>query len=231
MSVLDDRLAKTHLLEIADALVLRSLTTGPFQTNLYVVGCATTGEAAIVDGGGDAEGLIALAQDANLTIKQLLQTHAHIDHVLALPRLRELLPSAPIAMHPYDQPLYDSLPMQAAMFGLRAGAMPPIDARLEDGQTVRVGDLEAEVILAPGHSPGSVIFYFRAQALMLSGDVLFAGSIGRVDLPGADIRAMQRSLDRLKTFPPNTLICSGHGPVTTLGQEIQTNPFLKGRLV
>ncbi len=211
-----------------EALVVDHLTVGPFQTNVYVVGCVSTRQGAIIDAGGDAPGLLRLAAEQGLTLGQLWQTHAHIDHVGALSEVKQQT-GAPIALHPDDAPLYDSAPQQGAFFGVPIGPLPPVDAWLSDGQVLSLGELRAQVLLLPGHSPGSVAFYFEAQQVMISGDVLFQGSIGRTDLPGSDQRAMRASLERLKAMDDAIVICSGHGPQTTLGREKRSNPFLTQR--
>lgn len=210
---------------IQGELILDFLTVGPFQTNVYVVGCARTKAGVIIDAGGDARGLLGLIEQHELKLEKILQTHAHIDHVAALPEVRAHT-SAPIYLHPNEAFLYESAPQQGAFFGVNVAPLPPVDCELAQGDIIEIGDLRAEVLLMPGHSPGSVIFYFEAQETMVSGDVLFAGSIGRVDLPGADPQAMRASLERLKTYPGATRIYCGHGPDTSLGQEKQLNPFL-----
>lgn len=211
--------------QINDQLILEFLTVGPFQTNVYVVGCARTKTGVIIDAGGDGPGLLQQIDAHNLNLTMILQTHAHIDHVAAL---NDVIAQrkVPIYLHPDDGPMYQAAPQQGMMFGMQLAPLPPVDHWLTDGQCIAIGDLEAKVILLPGHSPGSVIFYFEAQDTMVSGDVLFKGSIGRTDLPGGDVQAMKASLAKLKTYPPQTLIYSGHGPVTSLGEELKTNPYL-----
>lgn len=205
--------------------IIEHLVVGPFMTNVYVFGCEDTREAAIIDGGGNAEGLLGIAEKHDLTITKILQTHAHIDHIAALGALKAET-DAPIYMHEADKMLYDAAPQQAAMFGVQIDALPSIDEWLDEGDTVTVGDFEAEIVHLPGHSPGGIAFYFRQIDTIFSGDVLFAGSIGRVDLPGADIPAMKSSLDRLEALPDETRVLSGHGPETTIGAEKKRNPFL-----
>lgn len=208
-----------------DTLIVDSITAGPFQTNLYVVGCSKTKQGAIVDAGWDAPALLGLVQHHDLTLTKILQTHAHIDHVAALAPVVAAHP-VPVFLHPADRPLYDGVVQQGAMFGLPMDPLPPVTDWLEDGQIVEVGELTAKVILLPGHSPGSVVFYFEPQGVMLSGDVLFQGSIGRTDLPGSSWPAMQASLVKLMTYPDDTVVYCGHGPATTIGNERNTNPFL-----
>ncbi len=205
--------------------IIEHLVVGPFMTNVYVFGCTETHQGAIIDGGGNAEGLLELARKHELEIDKILQTHAHIDHIAALGALKPET-DAPIYMHRGDESLYQAAPQQAAMFGVQIDALPAIDEWLEEDDTVDVGSFEARVIHLPGHSPGGIGFYFESIDTIFSGDVLFAGSIGRVDLPGADIPAMKASLDRLKSLPDDTRVLSGHGPETTVGAEKKRNPFL-----
>lgn len=211
--------------ESAD-IIIESLTVGPIQTNVYVVGCPQTGKGAIIDAGGDPEGLLGLAGENDLEIAQILQTHAHIDHVAAIPEIKEAT-GAPILLHPDDMMLWQAAPQQGQMFGIPVGPLPAPDQELADGQTIAVGNLRAEVMLLPGHSPGSVGFYFAEQSVIFSGDVLFAGSIGRVDLPGSDMNQMKASLERISALPDDTRVLSGHGPATSIGREKQLNPFLR----
>ena len=207
-------------------IIIESLTVGPIQTNVYVVGCVKTGVGAIVDAGGDAEGLLGLAEEHDLEIGLILQTHAHIDHIAAIPQVKEAT-GAPIYLHPEDMMLWQAAPQQAQMFNIPVGPLPAPDEELSDGQTIAIGELSAEVMLLPGHSPGSVAFYFAEQSVILSGDVLFAGSMGRVDLPGSDRNQMRASLERLSTLPDDTQVLSGHGPATSIGREKKLNPFFR----
>lgn len=206
-------------------MIIRSIVVGPFQTNNYIVGCSSTRQAVIIDGGGDADRLMQLVAEENLALQAIWQTHAHIDHVAALPELRERT-DAPIYMHRDDEPLYEAVPRQAIVFGMRVGSMPEINGWIEEGQRLHVGELEAQVLLLPGHSPGSVAFYFPDHEVLISGDVLFAGSIGRTDLPGGNVPQMKTSLARLAGLPDQTRVFSGHGPQTTIGHERRHNPFL-----
>ena len=214
---------------IQGQLLVEHLTVGPFMTNVYLVGCMQTKKAAIVDAGGDAPGLIALAKAHQMTVEKILQTHAHVDHVGALAPVAKLLgPQVPILMHRDELPLYQWAASRGEMFGITwEGELPEITAWIEEGDVIEVGELRAQALVMPGHSPGSVIFYFKAQETMLSGDVLFQGSVGRVDLPLSSPKAMAKTLERLVTYPDATRIYSGHGPDTSLGMEKRTNPFLQ----
>src|SRR5690554_1855016 len=208
-------------------MIIESIVVGPVQTNVYVVGCARTRVGAIVDAGDNAQGLLKLAAKHDLKIESILQTHAHIDHVAAIPELKRAT-QAPIYLHPADQFMWQAAPQQGLRFGIQVEPLPAYEHELSDGQRVTVGDLEAEVLFMPGHSPGSVAFYFEKFAVVLSGDVLFAGSMGRVDLPGSDPVAMRKSLERMKALPDETRVLSGHGPATSIGREKKLNPFLRG---
>jgi len=208
-------------------IIVESIVVGPLQTNVYVVGCAKTRSGAIIDAGGNAQGLLKLAQKHDLKVDSILQTHAHIDHVAAIPEVKRAT-QAPIYLHPADQFMWQAAPQQGLRFGIQVEPLPPYEHELSDGQRVKVGELEAEVIFVPGHSPGSVAFYFADYDLVLSGDVLFAGSMGRVDLPGSDPAAMRKSLERMKALPDQTRVLPGHGPETSIGREKKLNPFLRG---
>jgi glyoxylase-like metal-dependent hydrolase (beta-lactamase superfamily II) len=211
---------------MTDSIIIESLTVGPIQTNVYVVGCPETRSGAIVDAGGNAAGLLELAERHELAIEKILQTHAHIDHVAAIPQVRAEI-DAPIYLHPDDDQLWQMAPQQGQMFGIKVDPLPAYDHELADGDMIEIGELQAEVMLLPGHSPGSVAFYFADDSVVISGDVLFAGSIGRVDLPGSDRNAMKKSLERIAQLPDDTRVLSGHGPETSIGREKQVNPFLK----
>lgn len=205
--------------------ILDHLVVGPFQMNTYLLGCSETSQCAVIDAGGP--GMPALASSHGLKITKILQTHAHVDHVAGLPELKSET-HAPIYLHPDDNILMENAPAQGQFLGFPVGAMPPCDHFLEDGALVEVGNLRAKVIHLPGHTPGSIAYHFEEFDLLFTGDVLFAGSIGRTDLPGGDMAAMKRSLSRLIQLPDQTRVFSGHGPETTIGVEKRRNPYLNG---
>lgn len=209
-----------------DELTVLSRVVGPIQTSIYVLGCKQTGEAVVIDAGGESDALLAEIDERNWELVAIWQTHAHVDHVAGLNELKDRR-DAPILLHPNEQPVYDEVVRQGAMFGFDIEPLPPVENYVEDGELVNVGELEAKVMLLPGHSPGSVAFYLEDQALFFGGDVIFAGSIGRVDLPGCDPEAMKESLERVKSLPDETIILPGHGPSTSVGQEKRANPFLR----
>ncbi len=205
-----------------------SLTVGMFQSNCYIVSCPETNDAVIVDAGDEAHRILDTVATLGVSVKAVINTHAHLDHVAGLPGVVEAL-GVPVWMHRADMPVYESVEQQAAMFDLAAPGRVEIDRFLEDGEVVRIGNLEAKVVLTPGHSPGSVCLLFEGTdpARIICGDVLFKGSIGRTDLPGGDHQTLVNTLTR--SFLPlsdDTVVYPGHGPATTMGNEKATNPFV-----
>jgi glyoxylase-like metal-dependent hydrolase (beta-lactamase superfamily II) len=205
---------------------LLSKPVGPFQMNCYVIGCPDTGEGAIIDPGDDLPWIERAVRELGVTVKSLLLTHSHLDHVGALTDAKRRWPDAPIVLHRDELEMYRMAPQMAALFGLRLEPLPDPDRFTREGETLTVGRLSFEVLDTPGHSPGSVSYVAREQGVVFSGDALFAGSIGRTDLPGCDHRLLMRSLGKLRDLPPALRVLSGHGPATTIGQERRTNPFL-----
>jgi glyoxylase-like metal-dependent hydrolase (beta-lactamase superfamily II) len=203
---------------------------GPFQENGYVIGCEDTREAVIVDPGDSVADLLACAAQADLSIRQILLTHAHIDHITGVAAARRAT-GAPVHLHRGDTFLYDDASAMGAMFGMRVEAPPPVDEFYASGVAIRFGNLEARPHHTPGHSPGGVCLEVgavgKAGQDLFVGDTLFAGSIGRTDLPGGDYRTLIASIrDVLFPFGDDARVYSGHGPATTIGRERRTNPFL-----
>lgn len=202
-----------------------SHTVGAFQENCYLVVDETRGEAVLVDPGAEGDRILRAVAASGARLTGIWLTHAHIDHIGAIAAVRRVH-DVPIWMHPEDQPLYERGAWQAAAYGLPFESPPPADHPLADGDVLRVGDEEFRVLHTPGHAPGHCVF--ESGGLLLAGDLLFAGSIGRTDLPLSDPRAMSRSLARIMTLDPALVVHPGHGPVTTIGRELETNPFLNG---
>jgi glyoxylase-like metal-dependent hydrolase (beta-lactamase superfamily II) len=206
--------------------VVRGFTGGVFSENTYVVSCAGSGAGILVDPGAATAQALAEARRHGVTIEKIVLTHAHVDHVEGIP-LAVKETGAPIWLHPGDAELYRAAPLQAQWFGLRMDPLPPVGHPLVVGETVRFGDCELAVRFAPGHAPGHVILVGDGVAMV--GDVIFAGSIGRTDLPGGDLATLMRSIrEQVLTLPDATTLHTGHGPDTTVGHERATNPFITG---
>jgi hydroxyacylglutathione hydrolase len=207
---------------------IEMLPVGMFQSNCYIVCCSETGEGVVIDAGDEGERILSAVDRLHVRVKAILQTHAHLDHVGALDEVAPAL-GAPVCMHRDEIPVYESVERQAAMFGLGAPKRVTVDRMLENGDEIHVGKLTAEVIHAPGHSPGSVCFYFRQATppRIVVGDVLFKGSIGRTDLPGGNYGTIMETLINVfLPLPDETIVYSGHGPETTMEEEKRFNPFL-----
>ena len=209
-------------------MILEMLTVGPFQENCYVIGDQESGVGAIVDPGDEATRIALAVEQTNLEMGQILVTHAHIDHVGAVGALADEY-ACPVLMHAEAEPMLEQLPTQAIMMGLRFGQVPTVDRYVEDEEVLEVGGLRLESLYTPGHAPGHLAFYVESEGVVLSGDALFAGSVGRTDLFGGDADRLMRSInERLLTLPDETRVYPGHGPGTTIGDERAYNPFLDG---
>lgn len=202
---------------------------GPLQCNCSVIGDETTREALVIDPGDDIDDVLVLIRKHNLTVKQIVVTHAHIDHVGGAMKLRAAT-GAPILLNQNDQPLLKMLDVQATWIGVEDPGKVEIDHSIAQGDTVRAGSLTANVIHTPGHTEGSVCLYFPTEKKLIAGDTLFAGSIGRTDLPGGSMRKIINSLhEKVLTLPDETVVIPGHGALTTIGDERESNPFLVKR--
>ncbi len=204
------------------------LTNGVYQENCYILADPETGDAVIVDPGEDSDLFLRRVASESLTPRAVWLTHAHLDHILGVKDVVERT-GAPLYMHPADRPLYDGVAEQGAWLGVQAPTPPPPDHELAHGDSLQLGGLEFEVRHVPGHSPGSVAFVGHGVAIV--GDAIFAGSVGRVDLPGGDGGTLVASIrDQLMTLPDETIVYSGHGPETTIGTERRSNPFVTGAI-
>lgn len=209
-------------------LDLITLTNGAFAENCYLLVERESRQAVIVDPGEEAELFLRRLATEGAHLAAVWLTHSHVDHILGVARVVAAT-GAPVYLHPADRPLYDALPRQGEWFGLTPEPPPPPNYDLAHGMRLPLGGLEFEVRHVPGHTPGHVAFVGHGVALV--GDALFAGSIGRTDLPGGDAATLLASIRKqLLTLPDATVVYPGHGPETTIGRERRSNPFLTGAL-
>lgn len=201
------------------------LTVGAFQENCYLVADETAGVSVLIDPGAEADRLISVIERSGTEPTAIWLTHAHLDHVGAIAGLERRW-RLPIYLHPLDEPLYSMASRQAALYGLPFEQPPAADRTLGDGDVLEVGRFRFSVMHAPGHAPGHVVIHGHGMAFV--GDCLFAGSIGRTDLPLSNPRDLAESLDRIVRLPEDTVVYPGHGPPTTVGTEARSNPFLTG---
>ena len=211
-------------------MIIETRAAGPFVENGFVVACERTREGAIIDPGDSVQELLAFAAAERLALRHILLTHAHLDHVTGVAAAKRAL-GAPIYLHRDDLFLYERVVQQGASFGVRVEPQPPIDVYYTPGQVISVGDLDVRPYHTPGHCPGGVCLAVakRGQPAreLFVGDTLFAGSIGRTDLPGGDYQTLIASIRNvLFAFGDDAVVHSGHGPDTTIGRERATNPFL-----
>ncbi len=208
-------------------MIRETFPVGPLRCNCTLLGNELTREAVVIDPGDDVSGILQRLARHRLTLKQIVVTHAHIDHVGGAAQLKRVT-GAPVLLNQRDLPLLGMMEMQAGWLGIATPEIVSLDASAEEGSRVGVAGLEAEVLHTPGHTPGSICLHFSTEDLLFAGDTLFAGSIGRTDLPGGDTQQILRSLHtRLLPLPESTLVVPGHGIETTLGAERETNPFLQ----
>jgi glyoxylase-like metal-dependent hydrolase (beta-lactamase superfamily II) len=209
-------------------MILESLVVSLFQENCYIFGDEQESTGVIVDPGDEAARIALTVEQTGLEIEKILLTHAHIDHVGAVADLQQEY-GCPTYIHREAEPMLQQLPTQAMMMGVRFGKVPAVDGYIEAGDRIKVGNLELEALYTPGHAPGHLSLYCASEGLVISGDALFAGSIGRTDLPGGDSQTLLASIrEQLLTLPDETVVYPGHGPATTIGEEKQSNPFLQG---
>ncbi len=203
------------------------IPVGPLQCNCSIIGDEISREAIVIDPGDDIDLVLSLIQKHKFQVKQIVITHAHIDHVGGAMKLRAAT-GAPILLNKDDDALLRILDVQASWIGVANPGRVEIDQNLKDGDTVIAGALNATVIHTPGHTEGSVCLYFPDQAKLIAGDTLFAGSIGRTDLPGGSYEKIIVSLnDKLMALPDDTVVIAGHGPSTTIGEERASNPYIQ----
>jgi len=208
-------------------VILETFPVGPLQCNCTVLGDKASGEAMVVDPGENIPQILAILARHKLTLKQIVVTHGHIDHVGGAVRLKRAT-GAPILLNQNDLPLLAMMDEQAGWLGIETPEVAPPDVSAEDGMVAGIAGHAAHILHTPGHTQGSICLHFAQDNLLLAGDTLFARSIGRTDLPGGDGRQILLSIhDRVLTLPEETRVVPGHGPATTIGEERESNPFLQ----
>ena len=211
-------------------MIIETQAVGPLFKNGFIVGCLSSRKAVLIDPGDEVAALLAFASREKLEIERILLTHAHVDHVTGVPAAKRAL-GVPIVLHRDDLGLYDRAVQQGQMFGLKVDPLPPVDEFYSPGQVIPLGDYEIRPHHTPGHCPGGVCLQIglrdQAGKDLFVGDTLFAGSIGRTDLPGGNHAVLLDSIRRvLFAFGDAARVYPGHGPETTIGEERRTNPFL-----
>jgi glyoxylase-like metal-dependent hydrolase (beta-lactamase superfamily II) len=205
-------------------LSIKKAVVGSFQENCWLIVNQKSGESVILDPGDSVQAVEKMIADSDSEPLAILNTHGHLDHIGAVCKLKEKF-DIPFYLHPEDESLVRDYPSHAEMFGVPCHGVPDIDDFLADGETLHLADLEITVLHTPGHSPGSSSFLIDNHVFV--GDALFAGSVGRVDLPGGNYETLMHSIDeKLLSLPDDTVVHSGHGPDTTIGQERRNNPFI-----
>lgn len=211
---------------IQTQIVHEILPVGLLQCNCSIIGDTASGECLVIDPGAEIQKIMGLIQSHGLTVKQIVITHGHIDHVAGAMQLKQLT-GAPILMNKNDDQQLKLLDIQATWIGVAAPDEVKIDQSMASGDIVKVGSLEATVMHTPGHTEGSCCLHFANEKKLIAGDTLFAGSIGRTDLPGGDFKKIMNSLHySVLALPDETVVIPGHGPMTSIGRERESNPFL-----
>lgn len=203
----------------------KSFPVGPLQCNCTIIGNTSTGKGYLIDPGGDAEKILETIDSMNLSIEAIYHTHAHFDHFLASAEIKEKT-GAPIFLNESDRFLWDSLEMQCSYFNIDFKPTPPPDFNIEDQQDLT--HCSGVCIHTPGHTPGSVSFHFESEKLLIAGDTLFQGSVGRTDLPGGDFKMLKSSIqEKIYSLDESTVVITGHGPQTSIKREMEDNLFIR----
>ena len=213
-------------------LVVRHVVVGPFAENTYLAACSETGEALVIDPGGETERVIAMREPENFRVTRIILTHGHLDHVAGAADLKRSL-GASLQIHQADRGWLDSLSVQAATFGFPfVGTPPVVDHFQEDGETFQVGKHQGRIIYTPGHTAGGCSVFFPEAKVLFTGDTLFAGSVGRTDLPGGDFTQLERSIrQKLFVLDDEVRFYPGHGERGFIGEERRENPFVGEQVV
>lgn len=208
-------------------IIVETTPVGPLQCNCTILGDQVSRKAIVVDPGGDAEILLERLVELNLQVERIIHTHAHLDHFLASGKMKEAT-GAKLALHREDLFLWDMLEDQCRMFGIPFEPSPPPDQWLENEEEINLNDIQGKALHTPGHTPGSMCFLFESQKLLIAGDTLFQGSIGRTDLWGGDFKKIEKSIqEKLYTLDEETSVITGHGESTSIGHEMRANSFVR----
>ena len=208
-------------------IIVETIPVGPLQCNCTILGDVVSRKAIVVDPGGDSEILLERLVELNLQVERIIHTHAHLDHFLASGKMKEAT-GAKLALHREDLFLWDMLEDQCRMFGIPFEPPPPPDQWLENEEEIDLNDLQGKALHTPGHTPGSMCFLFESQKLLIAGDTLFQGSIGRTDLWGGDFKKIEKSIqEKLYTLDEETSVITGHGESTSIGHEMRANSFVR----
>lgn len=222
------RIRYTFFMNETESLFVKTLPVGPLRCNCTILGDHVTKKAIIVDPGGHADVLHQIIEDQGLTVSQIIHTHAHFDHFLASGELHQKT-GAPLCLHPDDQILWEYLEDQCELFGIPYQPVTTPHHWLSHEEELPLGSMgNGRAIFTPGHTPGSMSFYFDTAGLLMAGDTLFRSGIGRTDLWGGDAKSIEQSIrSRLYTLDEATVVITGHGPSTTIGEEMRHNPFVR----
>ena len=208
-------------------IIVETIPVGPLQCNCTILGDLVSRKAIVVDPGGDSEILLERLVELNLQVERIIHTHAHLDHFLASGKMKEAT-GAKLALHREDLFLWDMLEDQCRMFGIPFEPPPPPDQWLENEEEIDLNNLQGKALHTPGHTPGSMCFLFESQKLLIAGDTLFQGSIGRTDLWGGDFKKIEKSIqEKLYTLDEETSVITGHGESTSIGHEMRANSFVR----
>jgi hydroxyacylglutathione hydrolase len=205
-------------------MIIKSLVVGPLENNCFIIGDDSTKEVLVIDPGDEPDRILDVINENEFKVKYIICTHAHFDHVGAVPDLKNET-GAKIIIHRDDLEIYRSATAQAAFWGYDLDPLPEPDMFVSEEDKIEVGNLRFEILHTPGHSPGGICLY--GEGILITGDTLFAGSVGRTDLYGGDIEELKKSFKRLMSFSDKTRVLPGHGPETTIGQEKSYNLFCK----
>lgn len=205
-------------------MIIKSIAVGPLESNCFIIADEASKESMVIDPGDEPDRIIEIINKEGLSVEYIVCTHAHFDHVGAVHDIKEVT-GADIVIHKDDLEIYNGAKDQAAFWGYNLEPLPEPDIFIEDGDEIEIGKLKFEVLHTPGHSPGSICVY--GEEIIITGDTLFAGAVGRTDFYGGDMNKLKDSFERLMSLPPSTVVLAGHGPNSTIGRESSDNFFLK----